>query len=322
MMVGREMWRAALCTVIVLAVSSCAPKFNTVPPDLRAQMLRDLSEGKPNLDCGIDCYWSFSHNSDTLSMLHNAGQWQELAVRTMQIGHQNDAAYYYLGRAAEGLGYLRAAETYYQYSAALYSDSSSQHHCREMARCYVDVATVVPVHLNAVRERLSRPVVIQLVSPDRPQNTSSAHTKKSHAIAITQSLALSAKLKDEEGTAREFVNGEYTNGLPTSDPNSFFGGVERVVIGDLNHDGVADAAVLCWYGNGTAARKYYINIITGISGRVVSTAPMYLGSKLTVESFALRSGRVQLRAKVSSSPTRTKDVVGSFVLKKGKVVFQ
>ena len=37
----------------------------------------------------------------------------------MQIGYVNDLTYYYLGRAAEGLGYRDAAKTYYQISERL-----------------------------------------------------------------------------------------------------------------------------------------------------------------------------------------------------------
>ncbi len=37
----------------------------------------------------------------------------------MQIGYMNDLTYYYLGHAAEGLGYRDAAKTYYQISMRL-----------------------------------------------------------------------------------------------------------------------------------------------------------------------------------------------------------
>jgi hypothetical protein len=53
--------------------------------------------------------------------MNEARQWRDLAVLVMQIGYTNDLTYYYLGRAAEGLGFRDAAKTYYQISGRLTS---------------------------------------------------------------------------------------------------------------------------------------------------------------------------------------------------------
>ncbi len=45
-----------------------------------------------------------------------AGQWRELADLVQRKGINNDLAWYYLGRAAEGLGDVNLARTYYQRS--------------------------------------------------------------------------------------------------------------------------------------------------------------------------------------------------------------
>jgi hypothetical protein len=53
--------------------------------------------------------------------MNEARQWRDLAILVMQIGYINDLTYYYLGRAAEGLGFGDAAKTYYQISVRLTS---------------------------------------------------------------------------------------------------------------------------------------------------------------------------------------------------------
>lgn len=313
------MRRIALYIIFSLALCSCAPKYTTVSPDLRTQMLGDLAAGKLSLDCGIDCYWSFIRNDDALNLLHQAGRWQDLAVGTMQIGHQNDVAYYYLGRAAEELGYLDAAEKYYKYSAALYSDAVSQHHCREMSSCYVDVADVVPRRLGMVREKMVRKDIHNDgLQVQRPNVTTAP--KRTRGIAITRDMANSAKLKAENGGSRLFVSKKFSSGHPVTSPHYVMGVIEDVSFGDLNGDNVADAAIICWYGNGSATKRYYINVITGASGQVVSTMPMFVGDRMFLESFGISSGEIVLRAKAWASPTRTRAVSGAFVLKKGKIV--
>jgi hypothetical protein len=54
-------------------------------------------------------------------ILNEARQWPELAVLVMQVGYTNDLTYYYLGRAAEGLGFGDAAKTHYEISVRLTS---------------------------------------------------------------------------------------------------------------------------------------------------------------------------------------------------------
>jgi hypothetical protein len=52
-------------------------------------------------------------------VLEATGRWQELALFVMQIGFMDDLTYYYLGRAAQELGYLQAAQRYYRIAERL-----------------------------------------------------------------------------------------------------------------------------------------------------------------------------------------------------------
>jgi hypothetical protein len=89
-----------------------------VPPD---ELIRRLQAGEPMLECSLPCRDAWRANRATALVLNEARQWRELAVLVMQIGYTNDLTYYYLGRAAEGLGFWDAAKTYYRTSVRLAS---------------------------------------------------------------------------------------------------------------------------------------------------------------------------------------------------------
>ena len=89
-----------------------------VPPE---ELVRRLQAGEPALECGLPCRDAWRANRATALVLNEGRQWRELAVLVMQIGYMNDLTYYYLGRAAEGLGFWDAANTYYRISVRLTS---------------------------------------------------------------------------------------------------------------------------------------------------------------------------------------------------------
>lgn len=95
---------------------SCTPTAPAIPPDVLLQRLR---AGDPVLECNFGCRDEWNMNRTTALILNQSRRWPELAGLVMQIGYVNDLTYYYLGRAAEGLGYRDAAKTYYQISERL-----------------------------------------------------------------------------------------------------------------------------------------------------------------------------------------------------------
>jgi hypothetical protein len=95
---------------------SCAPIAPETPPDV---LLQRLKAGDPIPECNYACRDAWNLNRPTALILNETRHWPELAVLVMQTGYVNDLTYYYLGRAAEGLGYRDAAKTYYQISERL-----------------------------------------------------------------------------------------------------------------------------------------------------------------------------------------------------------
>jgi len=95
---------------------SCTPIAPETPPDV---LLQHLKAGDPIRECNYACRDAWNLNRPTALILNETRHWPELAVLVMQTGYVNDLTYYYLGRAAEGLGYRDAAKTCYQISERL-----------------------------------------------------------------------------------------------------------------------------------------------------------------------------------------------------------
>jgi hypothetical protein len=95
-----------------------------VPP---AQLMSELQAGQPMLDCRADCGLAWANNRQQSAVLDSTGQWQPLALLVMQIGYMDDLTYYYLGHAAENLGYLQAAERYYRIAEQISVTNMSCH---------------------------------------------------------------------------------------------------------------------------------------------------------------------------------------------------
>lgn len=94
-----------------LALAACA---NQIKPNVSdATLVQNLQDGDALLNCEIECELTWLAQRPKALMLHNTAHWRELALLVMRVGYRSDLTYYYLGRAADGLGYLHSAERYY-----------------------------------------------------------------------------------------------------------------------------------------------------------------------------------------------------------------
>lgn len=167
----------AICALSFFC-SSCAPKHATVSPELRVQFLNDLKEGRLSLNCQFECDWSWLQNYHRMVNLHNSKMWEELTELVMQVGLENGVSYYFLGKAADELGYYDAAIKYYKYSIALYNDPRAMNHCDPGERgdyCgVVDSNYEIPLLIAEVEKKkdsLNKPVA---GFPSVPEDTKPA----------------------------------------------------------------------------------------------------------------------------------------------------
>jgi hypothetical protein len=119
-------WFPLICVGAATAttLSACTMKNASVPP---AQLMSELQAGQPMLDCRADCGLAWANNRQQAAVLAASGQWQPLALLVMQIGYMDDLTYYYLGEAAQNLGYLQAAQRYYRIAEQISVTNMSCH---------------------------------------------------------------------------------------------------------------------------------------------------------------------------------------------------
>lgn len=80
--------------------------------------LQKFAAGQVRLECATSCSMTFGAARRQLKRWHDAQIWTDLAARVVEIGYDNDLAYFYLGKAADGLGYPDAAVTYFRLAQA------------------------------------------------------------------------------------------------------------------------------------------------------------------------------------------------------------
>lgn len=98
--------------------SSDDPQHGTVAIP---EHLLDFARGKaelitPGVVTGFSAAWAAAESGALTKSLHDTAQWETLATVVLQDNFGDNLRWYYLGRAAEGMGLCDAAEHYYQIS--------------------------------------------------------------------------------------------------------------------------------------------------------------------------------------------------------------
>jgi hypothetical protein len=98
---------------------ACAPVIHGLPAKTEAQTAEQFNRGEVVLDCRVACAGNWNANRPELLRRYIARNWSGLADLVIRTGFQEDLAYFYLGRAAEGLGENEAALNYYRVAGSL-----------------------------------------------------------------------------------------------------------------------------------------------------------------------------------------------------------
>ena len=146
----------SLVGLACLAPAGCAERLGTATPAESSALMR---AGRPVLNCREACLAEWQRAQPQAAQLDAAGRSEELGALVVRIGYQDDLSLYYLGRAAEGMGYRAAAASYYRQSMQLSGTSIS---CRYLSRQCGGVA--LP---SAAALRLA--AVERIVNPARPR---------------------------------------------------------------------------------------------------------------------------------------------------------
>jgi hypothetical protein len=104
---------AVMALGFLSACTSSNPEISSSSDDQHVKF-KEFTDGKSFLDCDVACSGSWGWIRDELELYYNTNRWERLANTVLSNGHNVDLNYFYLGSAAEGLGYNHAAITYYK----------------------------------------------------------------------------------------------------------------------------------------------------------------------------------------------------------------
>ena len=110
-----DKYRRGVIAAGVLLLAGCAATGGRSDAQL-TELLVQLPTGRPLLDCREPCLAAWRTVQPQAKQLDATGQWRELALTVLRTRYQDDLTLYYLGRAAEGLGHLAGAASYYRQS--------------------------------------------------------------------------------------------------------------------------------------------------------------------------------------------------------------
>lgn len=157
-----------LVALACVSMVSCAERADTVKPAEARTLLR---AGRPLLTCREPCLSAWRTAQPRAAQLEASGRWQDLAVLLMRVGYKDDLSLYYLGRAAEGIGYRGAAAGYYRQSTVLSGTSISCQHLSRLCggvvlpRVAAQRLAVIERELNPIRSRRTEPALQEPATP-------------------------------------------------------------------------------------------------------------------------------------------------------------
>ena len=122
----------------------------------RPELLAQLQLGRSVLRCREACLPVWRDAQPRAARLYAGSQWSDLTALVMQNEYQDDLSLYYLGRAAEGLGFYLAAISYYRQSIELSGTSIS---CANLSRLCGGIAlpTEAARRLSIAEQLLAKP---------------------------------------------------------------------------------------------------------------------------------------------------------------------
>jgi hypothetical protein len=115
----------SLAGLACLVPGGCAERLGSATPATPAESLALMQTGRPVLNCREACLAEWQRAQPQAAQLEAGGRAEELALLVLRIGYQDDLSLYYLGRAAEDMGYRAAAASYYRQSMQLSGTSIS-----------------------------------------------------------------------------------------------------------------------------------------------------------------------------------------------------
>jgi hypothetical protein len=135
-----------------LLLAGCVGQSAAVTPE---QAVASVQTGRPLLNCREPCLAAWQAAQPQAAQFAAQRRWGDLAALVLRIGYEDDLTLYYLGNAAEGIGYPAAAASYYRQSARLSQTSAA---CLKLSRSCggVVLPRAAALRLAAIERELRR----------------------------------------------------------------------------------------------------------------------------------------------------------------------
>lgn len=149
--------------MICLLLAGCVGQSAAVTAQ---QALAAVQTGQPLLSCREPCLAAWQAVQPQATQLAANRRWGDLAALVLRVGYEDDLTLYYLGNAAEAIGYPAAAATYYRRSARL---SETEAACRVLSRSCggLVLPRAAALRLAVIERNLSRKYGIARPGPRR-----------------------------------------------------------------------------------------------------------------------------------------------------------
>ena len=175
-----------------LLIFGCAGHSRMVQNPDPDKIMRDFHDGEIILKCDSYCYGTWLDERQALGVLYAKGRWKDLVVGVTSIGFKEDLGYFWLGRAAEGLGDFDNALIYYNISYIIHRDKTVGS-CKATPRgtCFgIDISGDTDTRAAEVKRQIAlRTAAIQVPAPVPALNLAPEVHKSQPAAAATESGA-------------------------------------------------------------------------------------------------------------------------------------
>lgn len=142
-----------LMAFALFAVAGCVAQ----PAEIATtEAVARLRTGETLLTCRDACLAAWQRAQPQAVQLAAAGSWADLAALVLGVNYQDDLTLFYLGQAAEGLGYPGAAASFYRQSTYLSGTAASCGYASRLC-AGLDLPGVAYRRLAAIDRSLRRP---------------------------------------------------------------------------------------------------------------------------------------------------------------------
>jgi hypothetical protein len=197
--------RALCATVLLGSLAACATGGASPLKETDEQALEQLRTGSAALDCDQSCSGAWRRNRPEMMTYLKANDWRDLGLLVIRTDYRQDLGYFYLGRAAEGLGEREAASEYYKTAEALATGTV------DSAKCAATPGGCDG--LTLLTEVLTR---IQIVDADRSHDFRAARRRQTARPASGQPASDQPASGQPAGAAGQAPSGNWVDPPPAT----------------------------------------------------------------------------------------------------------